>query len=785
MPQEQMYDLPHILKKMSNISQLLETLSLAQREAVVNFEGPSLIIAGAGSGKTRVLTSRIAYMASQGVAPENIIALTFTNKAAREMRERIHSTIGEKSRYLNMGTFHSIFARILRQNAAVIGFPENFTIYDTSDQRTTISAILKDMNIDATADQYKPAKIISRISLAKNALLTPAMYEANNELLIQDMKEHRQEFHNIYKEYCLRCKRSAAMDFDDLLLRTNILLRTHSDILRQYQEQFRYILVDEYQDTNIAQYMIIRQLGQRYRNICVVGDDSQSIYAFRGANIDNILSFKNDWPGCREYKLEENYRSTQTIVDAANSLISHNPNRLDKECFSSGEKGEKIHIVEAYTEKDEALTVVDEIRKKVLGEKGSFNDVAVLYRNHSQSRPLEEAMHRFSIPYVIHKGSSFYERKEIKNIMAYFRLITNSKDDEALKRIINFPARGIGETTMEKIEEFAKREKISIEETIIRIVNAHEKSAIQTKLKPFITLIHELRAKKDAMEMYKFGLEVATRSGIISLYSSEKNEENKEALENVMELLNSITAFEESFEQEADDDTHPTFDKWLESAILSSEQNHLSDENDSRGRVTLMTVHASKGLEYKYVYIVGCGKGIFPSRMTLMDARQIEEERRLFYVAMTRAEKNITISYSRNVILWGKSETCEISPFVKDIDTSFRDKDFHNFDKIEQSDKQLYDFKKNPQERPHTPSSTTYSSDLASRKLRKLDSLANKSAAKKPSQFKKGEHVLHDKYGEGVINEITRTENGIILCINFRNVGTKNILEHLCHLSKL
>ena len=502
-------------------SKILQGLNKAQYDAVVNYDTPSLIIAGAGSGKTRVLTSRIAYMLEQGVKPWNILALTFTNKAARQMRERIEQMVeGSASHYIRMGTFHSVFSRILRENAERIGYPQTFTIYEPNDCKNLIKAICKERNL--ADDKYKPARVLSRISYAKNALITPGAYVANTSFAAEDRQMQMPQFGEIYVEYCRRCKANGAMDFDDLLLQTNILLRDCPDVLTKYQEQFQYILVDEYQDTNYAQYIIIRRLSMHHGRVCVVGDDAQSIYSFRGAKIENILSFRNDYPSAQTFKLEQNYRSTQTIVNAANSVIEHNSRRMEKKCFSEGDGGEKIKIVRSSSDREEGEMIATALRERLRETGDKWNEVVILYRTNAQSAAMEQALRRRNIPYRIYKGSSFYDHKEIKDMLAYMRLVINPKDDEAFKRVVNYPARGIGETTVGRIQQLAEQRGGSMWEAVDALVDeaatlgdAMQKT-IARKVTEFVNLIRALQAERSAKALYDFGLEVASRTGILA-----------------------------------------------------------------------------------------------------------------------------------------------------------------------------------------------------------------------------------------------------------------------------
>ena len=659
-------------------SPILQGLNPAQRAAVEAYDSASLIIAGAGSGKTRVLTSRIAYMIEQGVEPTSILALTFTNKAAEQMRERIRQMVsGRKSREIFMGTFHSIFARILRTEADRIGFPANFTIYDASDAKNLIRTIVKEMNLPD--DKYKPNVVASRISQAKNALVTPGAYLANSTHATEDRRAQIPELGNIYNVYCPRCKHNGAMDFDDLLLQTNILLRDCPDVLERYQKQFKYILVDEYQDTNYAQYIIIRRLSQHHGKVCVVGDDAQSIYSFRGAKIENILSFQRDYPSAKVFKLEQNYRSTRTIVEAANSVIVHNSRRMEKKCFSEGDEGEKIKILKAYTDREEAELVVQELRDRVRASGDAWNESAILYRTNNQSQALEEALRRRGIPYRIYKGASFYDRKEIKDMLAYIRLIINPRDDEAFRRIVNYPARGIGETTVLRIAELAAANGTSMWEAVDALVAEPAGDPVQRtiarKVAEFVALIRALSLERTGKGLYDFGMEVAARSGILGVYRKENTPEAASALDNIEELLNSMQLFKEQRDAEirgGEELAEATVEEWLQSVMLTTDMDKKEDAG-SDDKVTLMTVHSAKGLEFKYVYIVGLEENLFPSQRAAESPEGFEEERRLFYVALTRAKCSAVLSYAEMRFKWGNMEFSRPSCFLREIDPRYLD----------------------------------------------------------------------------------------------------------------
>ena len=663
-------------------SPILQGLNPAQRAAVEAYDSASLIIAGAGSGKTRVLTSRIAYMIQKGIKPKNILATTFTNKAAQEMRERIVKMIPEhltegQARHIWMGTFHSIFARILRTDAERIGFPTNFTIYDASDARNLIKTIVKELNL--ADDKYKPNTIASRISQAKNALVTPGAYLANSAHATEDRRAQIPEFGNIYNLYCQRCKHNGAMDFDDLLLQTNILLRDCPDVLERYQEQFKYILVDEYQDTNYAQYIIVRRLSQHHGKVCVVGDDAQSIYSFRGAKIENILSFQRDYPEAKVFKLEQNYRSTRTIVEAANSVIVHNSRRMEKRCFSEGDEGEKIRVLKAYTDREEAELVVQDLRDKVRATGDAWNEAAILYRTNNQSRALEESLRRRGIPYRIYKGASFYDRKEIKDMLAYIRLVVNPRDDEAFRRIVNYPARGIGDTTVLRIAQLAAERGVSMWEAVDALVAEPVSDPVQRtivrKVAEFVALIRSLSLERAQKGLYDFGMEVASRSGILALFRRENSPEATSALDNIEELLNLMQLFKEQRDAEiraGEELGEATVEEWLQSVTLTTDMDKKEDAGDD-DKVTLMTVHSAKGLEFKYVYIVGMEENLFPSQRAAESPEGFEEERRLFYVALTRAKCSAVLSYAEMRFKWGNMEFSRPSCFLREIDPRYLD----------------------------------------------------------------------------------------------------------------
>lgn len=664
----------------------LKGLNGPQRSAVENYAGPSLIIAGAGSGKTRVLTMRIAHMLQQGVSPRNIMALTFTNKAAREMRDRVTKILPyEAVRGLWMGTFHSLFGRILRAEAQLLGFPEAFTIYDTADSRNVVKAIIRQLELPD--EQYKPNEVYSRISLAKNNLVLPEAYAANATLTDEDARAKRPRLAEIYALYMRQCRQNGAMDFDDLLLYMNILLRDHPEIAQKYGEQFQYILVDEYQDTNYSQYLIVKKLADIRRNICVVGDDSQSIYSFRGARIENILRFQQDYPEAKIFKLEQNYRSTRTIVEAANSVIEKNSRKLPKHLFSENEEGDPIRVICTLSDKEEAQRVAGDIHTTLYGEQASPDEFAVLYRTNAQSRVIEEYLRGNNIPYRIYGGQSFYQRAEIKDAIAYLRLAINPKDDESLKRIINFPARGIGDTSLQKIVAMGQMKGISMWEVLL--THTPEDMGIRgvavKSLTAFVKNFTDLFKRSGEMDAYELAMEVMARSGLVAHYKDSPSIEDESRLQNVEELINSIKEFvdgqlsspepEANIDPEAPVETEErgpvTLDRWLQEVALLTDMDNSKD--DDTPRVTLLTVHASKGLEFKYTYIVGLEENLFPSQHGTSSAEDIEEERRLFYVALTRAEKRATLSFALSRFKWGSVVPSQASRFIKEIDAKYLD----------------------------------------------------------------------------------------------------------------
>ena len=648
------------------MSTYLEQLNEPQRAAVLQKEGPMMIIAGAGSGKTRVLTYRIAHLMKQGVDSFNILSLTFTNKAAREMKERIASVVGHsEAKNLWMGTFHSVFARILRSEADKLGYPSNFTIYDTQDAVRLLSAIIKEMKLDR--ERYKPKQILGRISSFKNSLITVRAYFNNSDLQEADLQASRPKVGDIYKEYVDRCFRSGAMDFDDLLLKTNELLARFPEVLAKYQNRFRYIMVDEYQDTNHSQYLIVRALADRFQNICVVGDDSQSIYSFRGANINNILNFQKDYPDAKTFKLEQNYRSTKNIVQAANSVIDKNKTKLDKEVWTANDSGESIKIMRSISDGEEGRFVAQSIWENQMNHQLINSDFAILYRTNAQSRAIEDALRKKDIKYKIYGGISFYQRKEIKDLLSYLRLLINPNDEEALVRVINYPARGIGATTMDKLFIAANHYKKSIFEIIKNInrIDIKITQGTKSKLEGFLTMIQRFQVEAQTKNAFEVADLVVKQTQLVKDLQKDGTPEGINKVENVQELLNGIKDFITDKIETGEDASLTSF---LEDVALATD---FDSEKDDVPRVSLMTIHLSKGLEYPYIYIVGLEENLFPSAMSMNTRSELEEERRLFYVALTRAEKVAYLTYAQTRYRWGKLVDGEPSRFLGEIEDEF------------------------------------------------------------------------------------------------------------------
>lgn len=771
------------------MSDFLKELNGVQREAVVNYKGPSLVIAGAGSGKTRVLTYRIAYMLSQGVKPYSVLSLTFTNKAAKEMKERIATIVGENEvRSLWMGTFHSIFARILRSEAEHIGFPSSFTIYDTIDSKSVIRTIIREMNLDENL--YKVNDVLARISMAKNNLITSSAYTSSSTIASADAQSKKYKMPEIYESYARKCKTAGAMDFDDLLLYTNILFRDNPQVLQKYREKFRYVLVDEYQDTNYAQYLIVKKLSEEHRNICVVGDDAQSIYSFRGAKIENILNFKNDYPECKIFKLEQNYRSTQNIVNAANSVIEKNSKQLKKKCFSDGDVGEKVGVIQAFTDQEEGFRIAGDIADRLYADQAAYSDFAILYRTNAQSRIFEDSLRKKNIPYRIYGGISFYQRKEIKDLLGYLRLIINNNDDEAFKRIVNYPKRGIGNTTMERIEYAASLKNMSLWDAVLSLTpeEADVRGATYKKLSDFLLMIDSFRMKAQTESAYDLAYAVAMQSGILTELRAEKTMESVAKLENLEELLNGIKEYCENYKEEHGED--PLIESYLENVALLTDADN--DKKEDRNSVSLMTVHSAKGLEFKYVYIVGVEENLFPGQSSAMSPQGLEEERRLFYVALTRAKVKATISFAQSRFKWGNHTSCVPSRFVREIDSNCIDLPSNDFEEIGYSqDPEDYETSSNFSNAQRRPYPVGQQSTISRRSapeyqrksvaptpnfkpLRKTSS--STFVASNVDEIVVGATVEHERFGAGEVVNVEGTGGDTKATVNFSLAGQKTLL---------
>ena len=797
----------------------LDELNPVQREAVECTEGPEMIIAGAGSGKTRVLTYRIAHLLQKGVDPFNVLALTFTNKAAKEMKERIAKIVGHsEAKNIWMGTFHSVFARMLRSEAEKIGYPTNFTIYDTDDAKSLIKTILKEQGLDDKI--YKPGSVLSRISSAKNNLISAQSYLNNPQIQEEDRQAAKPKMGIIYEIYRNRCFKAGAMDFDDLLFNTNVLLRDFPAILHKYQHKFKYILVDEYQDTNFSQYLIVKQLAAAFRNICVVGDDAQSIYAFRGATIQNILNFEKDYPELRIFKLEQNYRSTKNIVGAANSVIAKNKDQLKKNVFTDNHEGDIIKVVRTESDNSEGNFVANSIFETKMNEQAHNRDFAILYRTNAQSRAMEEALRRQNIAYRIYGGLSFYQRKEIKDLLAYYRLTINNNDEEALKRIINYPARGIGDTTLDKIIVAANDHNISLWK-VIENINEFDiglNAGAKTKVDEFASMIKSFSAQLKTQNAYDLGQHIAIHSGILKDLYADKSPEGVSRHENIQELLNGMKEFteteleivmdetekenqeereknqeasiqnqeiengllftEETLKTETESELKPnsTLNIFMQDIALMTDADKKNETEEDKNKVVLMTIHAAKGLEFPYVYIVGLEENLFPSQMSLTDRADLEEERRLFYVAITRAEKRVTLTYSTSRYRWGNLIYSEPSRFIEELDSKyiqlpaenngrmFGDEEYSTKPKLQTTGK---------------PKETFVQRPVINKKLVKVNS-----ASKNTSDFdteslrglQVGMQVQHDRFGSGKVVSMDGDFPNNKATIFFDGIGQKQLL---------
>lgn len=771
----------------------INKLNEAQRAPVIQKDGPMIVIAGAGSGKTRVLTVRIANLMSQGVDSFNILALTFTNKAAREMKKRIADIVGtNEAKNLWMGTFHSVFARILRSEADKLGYPSNFTIYDTQDSVRLISAIIKEMQLDR--DVYKPKQVLGRISSYKNSLITVKAYFNNQELQEADAMSKKPRLGDIYQNYVERCFKSGAMDFDDLLLKTNELLNRFPEVLAKYQDRFRYILVDEYQDTNHSQYLIVRALSDRFQNICVVGDDAQSIYAFRGANINNILNFQKDYDNVQMYRLEQNYRSSKNIVEAANNIIDKNKTKLDKIVWTANDDGEKIKIHRSLTDAEEGRFVAATIFEQKMNKQLNNGQFAILYRTNAQSRAMEDALRKRDIPYRIYGGLSFYQRKEIKDVLCYLRLVINPKDEEALIRVINYPARGIGNTTIEKLTVAANHYKRSIFEVMEHIdkIDLKLTSGTKNKLQDFVTMIKSFQVINENQDAFYLADHVTKKTGLVQELKKDATPEGIARIENIEELLNGIKDFIEG--QKEIDGARGALSEFLEDVALATDLDKDTGDDD---RVALMTIHLAKGLEFPYVFIVGLEEDLFPSAMSLNTRSELEEERRLFYVALTRAEHQAYLTYAQSRYRWGKLVDSEPSRFIEEIDdvyleylnpsdtSNYRYKPMMDVDIFGDIDKSKLRLSKPTAGTPPKHLSYDEKPSVNIRKLKPVSSNASANANLFDSKLTVGNVVMHERFGKGEILNIEGVGGDKKAEIRFDVGGIKKLLLRFAKLQIL
>lgn len=756
---------------------LLE-LNEHQRAAAACVEGPLMVIAGAGSGKTRTLTYRVAHLVAQGIDPFHILCLTFTNKAAQEMKMRIMGLVGNEARNVWMGTFHSVFARILRADGHLLGYPSNYAIYDTDDSKSVLKGIVKTLELDPK--EYAPNYLLGRISAAKSNLMSAQDYNNNAEITEQDRSAKKPLTGLIYSHYQSKLFKSSAMDFDDLLFNTNILLRDHPDVLYKYQDKFRYILVDEYQDTNYSQYIIVKKLASRFENICVVGDDAQSIYAFRGANIQNILNFRSDYPDYKLFKLEQNYRSTKNIVEAANSVIANNKDQIAKVIWTDNETGNRIKILKSGTDNEEGTQIANTIFELKMNEQQKHNAFAILYRTHSQSRPLEEALRRLNIPYRIYGGQSFYSRKEIKDLLAYFRLAVNHQDEEALRRIINYPARGIGDTSMQKVTVEADKANITLWDVLVN----HKQftlglgGKISHAIENFVTLIQSYKSMMNKSSAYELAMHIAKSSGLLRELDEDKTIEGISRLDNIEALLNAVQGF---VEREPGPDEAPgvirQLDEFMQEVSLLTDQD--SDEKNSGDKVSLMTIHQAKGLEYPYVFIAGLEENLFPSYLSINTRSELEEERRLFYVALTRAEKRAYISYAESRYRWGQLTLAEPSRFIDELDDRYVDKP----ENTRWGGLKNLGFQKHHTEKPagsHQPTGGPVSPPSNFKKIGSYpkDNVPP-SAPVTGDDFMKiceGMRVRHTTFGEGTVMTVEGAGPNRKASVKFDSVGMKQLL---------
>ena len=769
----------------------IDELNTAQKEAVLHKTGPLMVIAGAGSGKTRVLTFRMAHLMQQGVDAFNILALTFTNKAAREMKHRIATLVGaSEAKNLWMGTFHSVFAKLLRAEGHRLGYPNNFTIYDTQDSQRLISSIIKEMGLDTELYKYK--QIQNRISSYKNSLITVKAYFNNPELMETDAMAKRPRLGEIYQNYVERCFRAGAMDFDDLLLKTNELLTRFPDVLARYQDRFKYILVDEYQDTNHSQYLIVKALADRYQNICVVGDDAQSIYSFRGANISNILNFQKDYDGVAMYRLEQNYRSTQTIVEAANIVISHNKNQIDKKVWTDNEPGQPITVHRSPTDAEEGRFVASSIWETQHQEHKKPSDFAVLYRTNAQSRAIEDALRKRDIPYKIFGGLSFYQRKEIKDVLAYLRLIVNPQDEEAFKRIINFPARGIGDATIDKLTLAADQQQISLFDVLTRLdqglLAVH--GGTRNKLEEFARMIQSFQVLEKQLDAFELAAQVVKKTGLLLEFKKDGTPEGVAKMENIEELLNGIKDFVEGQQEIAD--ARGALTEFLEDVALATDMDRDMDGED---RVALMTIHLAKGLEFPVVYIVGLEEDLFPSAMSMNTRSELEEERRLFYVALTRAEQKAYLTYAQTRYRWGKLVDAEPSRFIEEIDekylehtvplTGYRYKSIIDKDIFGEVDTSKLRTQKPVSGIPPKQNQPTSAQLQKLRKIKPDIGIPVDRGNALSLDLQKGDWLDHPRFGRGVVKSLEGLGNDLKADIDFEHGGSKKLLLRFAQLTKI
>jgi DNA helicase-2/ATP-dependent DNA helicase PcrA len=749
----------------------LQGLNPSQREAVEQTQGPVMIVAGAGSGKTRVITYRVAHLINKGVDAFNILVLTFTNKAAKEMRERIVKVVGTEAKNLWMGTFHSVFAKILRVEANKIGYLNNFTIYDTDDSKSLIRAILKEMNLDDKL--YNANFVYGRISMSKNNLISVTEYQQNEQIQADDFSSGRAQLGKIYETYTNRCFKAGAMDFDDLLFKTNILLKEHPDVLYKYQNKFKFLMVDEYQDTNFSQYLIVKKLAAINYNLCVVGDDAQSIYGFRGANIQNILNFQKDYPEVKVFKLEQNYRSTQNIVNVANSIIAKNTNQLEKNVFSANEIGDKIRVSRAFSDNEEGKNVAETILQERGNKSLNFKDFAILYRTNAQSRSMEEGLRKLNVPYKIYGGVSFYQRKEIKDLIAYFRLTFNPNDEEALKRVINYPVRGIGKTTIDKIIIAADQQNKTLFE-ILSNANQFLDNRAATSVTSFYEMIKSFAIVSKNNTAYDAALHIAQHCGLLKDLYDDKSVEGLNRYENMQELLNGIKEFSER--EDIEDRSLAIYMQDI--ALLTNDDNEKNMDADT---VSLMTIHSSKGLEFPHVFIVGLEENLFPSQMSLNSRTDLEEERRLFYVAITRAEKKLTISYATSRFRFGTLINCEPSRFLDEIEPQYLELDFQ---KKQPKPSSSFDNERTAWQGRKIETGDTYSKPKAAQAgqvktttlLAKAHIPSEGFAPDNTADLQVGQEVEHERFGYGKVITLDGNKNDIKATIFFKEGGQKQLL---------